>query len=80
MRAIEIGGRIDERHRLHLDAPLEVAGPSRVRVLVLIPEEGDLSEAEWLRMAAANPAFDFLREPSEDIYTPQDGKPLRNEG
>jgi len=24
---------------------------------------------EWLRAAAANPAFDFLKGPEEDIYT-----------
>lgn len=36
----------------------------------------DLDEAEWLRAAATNPAFDFLREPEEDLYTPADGKPF----
>jgi hypothetical protein len=27
-------------------------------------------------LAAKNPAFDFLKEPEEDIYTPADGKPF----
>jgi hypothetical protein len=55
---------------------LPIAGPSRVRVIILISEEGDIDEQEWLRAAAVNPAFDFLKEPEEDIYTLADGKPL----
>ena len=31
------------------------------------PEEADIDEMEWLRAAAANPVFDFLKEPKEDI-------------
>ena len=34
-------------------------------------------ETEWLRAATINPAFDFLKEPEEDIYTLADGKPFR---
>ncbi|MEA1864686.1 MAG: hypothetical protein U9N46_05750 [Euryarchaeota archaeon] len=37
------------------------------------PEESDLNEIEWLRAAATNPAFDFLKNPQEDIYTLADG-------
>ena len=29
----------------------------------------DLDESEWLGAASANPAFDFLKGPEEDIYT-----------
>jgi len=36
-------------------------------------------EEEWLRAAAANPAFDFLREPQEDIYTLADGRPFNDQ-
>ena len=52
MRAIEVTGTIDERRRLHLDEPLPIVGPSRVRVLLLLPEEADIDEREWLRAAA----------------------------
>ncbi len=41
-----------------------------------IPEEEDLSEAEWLHAAATSPAFDFLKDPAEDVYLPTDGKPF----
>ena len=79
MKAIEVAGHIDQRHVLHLDEPLDVAGPRRVRVLVLVPED-EVSEAEWRRAAAANPAFQFLQDAAEDIYSPTDGKPLSCDG
>ena len=31
---------------------------------------------EWLNAVANNPAFDFLKNPEEDIYTITDGKPF----
>ncbi len=37
-------------------------------------------EGEWLRAAAQNPAFSFLEDPGEDIYTPEDGQPFRASG
>ena len=75
-KAIEATGTIDEQRRLVLDEPLPVVGPTRVRVIILLPEETDVDEKEWLRAASANPAFDFLKEPEEDIYTPEDGRPF----
>ncbi|MBM4034329.1 MAG: hypothetical protein FJ291_21500 [Planctomycetes bacterium] len=79
-RAVEISGVVDTDHQLHLDGPVPIAGPSRVRVIILVPEDADLDESEWLRSAATNPAFDFLKEPAEDIYSPTDGEPFRDEG
>ena len=69
MKAIEITGTIDAQCRLHLDGPLPRGGPRRVRVIILMDEEDDMSEQEWLRAATVNPAFDFLQDPAEDIYT-----------
>ena len=80
MKAIETTGAIDDQRQLHLDAPLPIAGPSQVRVIILFPEEADINEAEWLRAAASNSAFDFLKEPAEDIYTLADGKPFYDQG
>ena len=79
-RAFEATGTIDAKRNLILDEPLPVTGPTRVRVIVLVADEGDVNEAEWLRAAAANPAFDFLKEPKEDIYTVADGRPFYDEG
>jgi hypothetical protein len=38
----------------------------------------DIDEYEWLKAAARNPAFDFLNDPEEDIYTLADGKPFHD--
>ncbi len=43
------------------------------------PNEEEIDEKEWLRGANANPAFDFLKEPEEDIYTAEDGRPFHDE-
>ena len=76
LKAVEVTGTIDEHRRLHLDAPLPFAGPSCVRVIILIPEQGDIDDAEWLRAAATSPPFDFREAPEEGLYTPADGKPF----
>ena len=80
LQAIEIGGAVDAEHQLHLDAPLPIAGPSRVRVIILFPEEADIAEDEWLHAAASSPAFAFLNDPREDIYTFADGQPFNDQG
>jgi len=79
-KAIEAIGTIDAQRRLVLDKPLPVVGPTRVRVIILLSEETDIEEREWLRTASANPAFDFLKEPEEDIYTIEDGRPFNDQG
>ncbi|MBW1793060.1 MAG: hypothetical protein JRJ38_01285 [Deltaproteobacteria bacterium] len=79
-KAIETIGTIDAQRQLVLDEPLPVVGPTRVRVIILLPEEADIDEIEWLRAAATNPAFDFLKEPEEDIYTLADGRPYHDQG
>lgn len=78
--AIELAGEIDEQRQLHLDGPLPVTGPGRARVIILVPEQPDVSEGEWLRAAAKSPAFDFLKEPEEDVYSLSDGKPFHDQG
>jgi len=55
--------------------------PKDMAVLAVIPEQedkevADIDEIEWLWAASANPAFDFLKEPGEDIYTLADGRPF----
>jgi hypothetical protein len=80
MNAIETTGIVDAQHQLRLDGPLPIAGHSRVRVIVLVPEEADISESVWTKAAAASPSFDFLQDAAEDIYTVTDGKPFHDEG
>ncbi len=80
LRAIEVEGTVDEQHRLHVEEPLPVDGPGRVRVLVLIPDVPGPEDQEWLRAAASNPAFDFLKHEEEDIYSLADGRPFIDQG
>lgn len=79
-KAIETTATINAERQLVLDEPLPVAGPTRVRVIVLLSEQADIDEKEWLRAARANPAFDFLKAPEEDIYTLTDGRPFHDQG
>lgn len=74
-RAIETTGTVDREHRLVLNGPLPIAGPSRVKVTILLPDDADLDEKLWNEAARSNPAFEFLTDPAEDIYTAADGKP-----
>lgn len=79
MTAIEMTGTIDEHRQLRLDSALPVTGPMRVRVLVLYPLTDECDETEWLHVAARNPAFAYLSEPDEDLYTLADGEPFHDQ-
>lgn len=78
-KVIETTATIDANRQLVLDEPLPVGGPTKVRVIILLPEEAEIEEKDWLHSATANPALDFLKEPEEDIYTLSDGKPFHDE-
>jgi hypothetical protein len=78
MTAIETTGNVDAQHQLRLDEPLLV-GPGRVRVIVLVPEPGEMDEKNWAKAAATSAAFDFLKDAAEDIYTVADGKPFHDQ-
>jgi hypothetical protein len=75
-KAIEMTATVNEQHRLILDEPLPVHGPAKVRVIVLLPEDADVNESEWLRPGCVNSVFDFLAAPEEDVYTLADGRPF----
>jgi hypothetical protein len=76
MTALELTGVIDENHHLHLDRGVPISGPTRVRVIILYSPDDEWSETQWLKAAARNPVFDFLKDPAEDIYTLADGIPF----
>ena len=78
MQAIEMTGTIDEHRHLQLDGNLPFDGPRRVKVIVLYDANDEVEAGEWLEAVASNPAFDFLNEPQEDIYTLEDGRPFRD--
>jgi len=76
MKAVEATGKIDKDGILHLSKPLKDKN-RKVKVIVLVPEDdAEMEERVWMEAISRNPAFDFLNDPSEDIYSPKDGKPL----
>ena len=80
MKAVELTGIVDENRRLQIEGELPITGPQRVRVILLYPVEGEEpDEQTWLYAAARNPSFDFLKDASEDIYTPDDGQPFHDD-
>jgi len=82
LQTIEVNGIIDQYHYLHLQEKLPVRGPLAVRVLILLPTETfaatEVDETAWLHAAAVNPAFDFLQDAEEDIYSLADGNPFHD--
>jgi hypothetical protein len=46
-----------------------------------MPEDDFYEEEEeklWMNLISKNPAFDFLNEPQEDIYSQKEGKPFND--
>lgn len=78
MKAIESSGQIDREGILHLSKPL-LERDKKVRVIVLVPE-GEIEEEEllWMKSLEKNPAFSFLKDSAEDIYSIKDGKPFHD--
>lgn len=77
MKAIEINSKTDKTGRLKIDYKLDKS-ESNVRVLILINDDITEHDEEnlWLDSISTNPAFDFLSDPSEDIYSLKDGEPF----
>ena len=75
MQALETVGTIDKQGHLILSKPLEFRNKV-VKIIVLIADDDDTIEnEEWLAALSSNPAYDFLKDNDEDIYTLSDGKP-----
>lgn len=77
MKSIEINTKTDKEGHLKINYPLNKKD-KKVRVIILLDEQNDEidEEKKWLNSIQSNPAFDFLKEPSENIYTLTDGEPF----
>jgi hypothetical protein len=73
MKAIELVGDIDERHRLHAQVPEELP-TGRVRLIVLLPDEDEAGSA-WAH-GLAREWVSELSDSNQDIYTLDDGQPV----
>jgi len=79
MRAIEINSKTDKTGHLKINYRLNKSN-RKVRVLILLDEEDTNIDEEklWLDSISKNPALDFLYNPSEDIYSLNDGEPFND--
>lgn len=78
MQAFETYGHIDKTGRLKImpELPLKEGD---VKVIIMYNEEkGESDEALWLKSVSKNPAFEFLKDKEEDIYSLTDGKPFHD--
>jgi len=79
MKAIEINAKTDIQGHLKLNYPLHKK-EQNVRVIILVDDNSDVDEEEqlWMNAVSSNPAFDFLKEPEENIYSIKDGEPFND--
>jgi hypothetical protein len=79
MKAIEINTKTDKYGHLKINYPVNKP-ESNVRVIILIDEKTDEFDEEklWMNTISTNPAFDFLKDPTENIYSLTDGEPFND--
>lgn len=77
MKAIEIKAKTDKYGHLKINNPLK-QNESDVRVIILVDEMKDDVDEEklWMSAISSNPAFNFLNDEKEDIYSLTDGEPF----
>jgi hypothetical protein len=80
MKAIELIGDIDERHRLQAEVPEDLP-PGPVRLIVLLPDpdtaRDDEAETQWGAGLAREWSAE-LKDSRQDIYTLDDGQPVNS--
>jgi hypothetical protein len=79
MKAIEIKSQTDKTGRLKLDYKLDKA-EKKVRILILFDENPNEDDEKklWMNSVSTNPAFEYLKDTDEDIYTVNDGEPFND--
>ena len=79
MKAIEITTKTDKTGHLKINYPMNKRD-SDVRIIILVDEKNDeLDEEElWMNSISSNPAFDFLKNSNENIYSLTDGEPFND--
>jgi hypothetical protein len=78
MKAIETTGKIEKSKLLKLDEPIPIEKKQKVKIIILYSEDDELiEEKEWLSAISKNPAFAFLKNKKENIYSLADGKPFK---
>ncbi|MFH1049411.1 MAG: hypothetical protein V1779_00610 [bacterium] len=79
MKAIEINSKTDKSGHLKINYKLNRAD-SKVRVLILLDDDSSEKDEDvlWMNSISNNPAFDFLNDSAEDVYSIKDGEPFND--
>jgi len=78
MRAIEINSKTDKTGHLKIDYKLDKSDIN-VRVLILLDDDTEQDEEKlWLKSISKNPAFSYLNDPAEEVYSLNDGEPFND--
>ncbi len=76
--AVRTTGRVNKSKGVSFAEPLPWDEDTPVEIIVIptISVSDEISDAEWLKAAANNPAFADWNHPEEDIYSPDEGVPF----
>jgi hypothetical protein len=79
MEAIEITAKTDKHGHLKINYPTNKR-ESNVRIIILVDEKNDDVDDEklWMNSISSNPAFNFLKDINEEIYSLTDGEPFND--
>lgn len=79
MKAIEITTKTDKTGHLKINYRMNKR-ESEVRIIILVDEKNDDLDEEklWNSAITSNPAFDFLKDSNENIYSLTDGEPFND--
>jgi hypothetical protein len=75
-KIIKTTGKLDSKNRLTLDVDLPFESNTKVNVTVSI-DDVEIDDLNYFNLVSSNTSFDFLKDPEEDIYTLEDGKPFQ---
>ena len=75
MEALRKIVEFDEEGNLKLSMGMDFS-KKKAELIFLLPAGTDIiANDAWFLAIKNNPVFDFLKDPAEDIYTLEDGKP-----
>ena len=75
MQTIRVIGEVDAQHRLVASVPPSIP-PGSIEVLLVTRAEGDDEVGQHWMQLIAREWHDELSDPSQDIYTFEDGDPV----
>jgi hypothetical protein len=76
MKAIEIESKTDSKGFLKVSYPLNQK-EKKVKVIIMFDDTQDEDEEMlWMKTVSKNPAFDFLNDEVENVYSFEHGEPI----